>query len=269
LDDSKLPEAEGHTHTGAVAIHRRFGGARVSRIMHPPHQNIAAHGHDWPVITLYRIGGYREQGEHGEAVFDGPSVVLQPAGAAHADVIGPEGLETLSMSFDPAWLKAPLPARTCWRQGGALGAASRRIAMLWLAGDEPAVRAATAALVRAMDEAPERAPRPAWAERVERALADETPTSVIASSLGLNGAWLARAYRAWRGEGMSEALRRRRVERATLALRETSEPLARIAAACGFADQSHMNRAFRAVLARTPLDVRREAAMLAPLARAA
>lgn len=217
------------------------------------------------MLSLYRIGAYREEGEQGEAAFDGPSVVLQPAGAAHADVIGASGLETLAMSFDPAWLNAPLPAHTCWRHGGALGAESRRLAALWLAGDEHGVRQATARFVRAMIAAPAQRPRPAWSARVDEALATDAPTGAIASALRLHPAWLARAYRAWRGEGMGETLRRRRVERATLALRTTHEPLAQIADACGFADQSHMNRAFRVVLARTPLEVRREAAMLAPL----
>ena len=94
---------------------------------------------------------------------------------------------------------------------------------------------------------------------------DAVPEGVVNDRFLPAPAWLARAYRAWRGEGMAETARRRRVERATLALREGAEPLAEIAVACGFADQSHMNRAFRAVLGRTPLEVRREAPLLAGL----
>jgi AraC family transcriptional regulator len=266
LDDSKVTRAEGHSYTGAVTAHRRFAGAQVSRIMHPPHQRIDAHGHDWPVLTLYRIGAYSEQGEDGETVFDGPSIVFQPAGVAHADEIGARGLETLAMSFDPAWLDAALASRTCWRHGGALSAASRRLAAIWLGADEAHARAETAHFLRAMLAAPEAPPRPAWAARVERALDDDAPTAAIAASVGLHPAWLARAYRAWRGEGVMEAQRRRRVERATLMLRESDAALADIAAHCGFADQSHMNRAFHAVLGRTPLEVRREAPLLALLA---
>ena len=66
---------------------------------------------------------------------------------------------------------------------------------------------------------------------------------------------------------MGETVRRRRVERATVQLRASTAPLADIAAECGFCDQSHMNRAFRAVLGRTPLDVRREAPLIDALAR--
>lgn len=264
MDDSKVTPAEGHSYTGAVARQRRFAGGDVARIMHPPHQRIDAHGHDWPVLTLYRIGAYREQGEAGEVSFDGPSAVFQPAGAAHADEIGASGLETLALTFDPDWLGAPLPAQTTWRQGGVIGAASRQLAAVWLSGDEACVRAQTMRFLRGFDE--DAPPRPAWADAVTHALDAETSTREIARAAARNPAWLARAYRAWRGEGLGETLRRRRVERATLCLRETAAPLAEIAAACGFADQSHMNRAFRALLARTPLEVRREAAMLAGLA---
>jgi AraC family transcriptional regulator len=56
------------------------------------------------------------------------------------------------------------------------------------------------------------------------------------------------------------------VERATALLRYGRNGLADIAIAAGFCDQSHMNRAFHAVLGRTPLEVRREAALLRPLA---
>jgi AraC family transcriptional regulator len=274
LDESNVTQAEAHDYTGAVVRHRRLSGADVSRIMHPPGQRIAAHGHDWPVLTLYRLGAYREESEAGAATFDGPSVVFQPAGSAHADEIGASGLETLAMTFDPAWLspetRAALPRRSCWRPGGPLAAASRRLAQTWLAPhvSEAVVRQETSQFLYAVFGAS--APsRPAWAEHVEGALRDETSTRAIAVRLSRHPAWLARAYRAWRGEGIAETLRRRRVERATLRLRASAAPLAEVAIESGFCDQSHMNRAFRAVLGRTPLEVRREAGLLALLRQSA
>ena len=78
LDESKVNQAVGHDYTGAVVEHRRLAGAHISRIMHPPGQRIGAHGHDWPVLTLYRMGGYRERADDGAIELDGPSVVFQP-----------------------------------------------------------------------------------------------------------------------------------------------------------------------------------------------
>jgi AraC family transcriptional regulator len=269
LDDSKVRLGETHDYTGAVVEHLRLSGAQVSRIMHPPGQSIETHAHDWPVLTLFRIGGYREAGEAGERVFDGPSVVFQPAGVEHADEIGASGLETLAMTLDPAWLtpeaRAALPHRTCWRPGGRIAAASRRLANLWMTGrDVEELRIHTSRFLLAMWSA-QTAPHPAWADQVEDWLEEEAATRAIADDVARHPAWLARAYRAWRGEGMGETVRRRRVERATLRLRGSLAPIADVAAECGFCDQSHMNRAFRIVLGRTPLEVRREAAALAPL----
>jgi AraC family transcriptional regulator len=241
--------------------------------MHPPGQRIDAHEHDWPVLTLYRAGGYREHDGDGRSVeFDGPSIVFQPARAAHADEIGACGLETLALTFDPAWLtpeaRSVLPVQTQWRPGGAVAAAAQMLADLVLrTHDENELRIHTSRFLCRAFAAP-RPPHsaPLWGERVKLLLGTEVGTREIARVTSLNSAWLARAYRAWRGEGMAETVRRLRVERAALLLRGGVDALADIAIAAGFCDQSHMNRAFRAVLGRTPLEVRREEALLRPLA---
>src|SRR5690606_24202516 len=194
LDDAKVSEAPMSTalrdgHTGAVVEHRRLDGARLARVMHPPRQRIAPHEHDWPVLTLYRIGGYREVGESGEVEFDGPSVVFQPAGAAHADEIGAAGLETLAMTFDPDWLspeaRAALPERTCWRPGGAVAAASRKLAEVWLRGEASAreMSAATSRFLLAVFAEAETLRRPAWADEAEAWLEREERTGAIAENL--------------------------------------------------------------------------------------
>jgi AraC family transcriptional regulator len=271
LDESNVSE---HSYTGAVVGVRGFAGVVATRIMHPPRQRIAAHGHDHPVLALYRAGAYRETGEEGALLLDGPSVVFHPAGAAHADEVGEAGLETLSLAFDPSWLdgeaRAALPRRSLWRAGGVAACAGRTLARCWLspAATEATLRRATARfalLLFARDAAPPA--RPAWLDHIDAALAHEVRSArALAAELSRHPAWIARAYRAWRGEGLRETLRRRRVERATTLLRASAQPLAAIAVECGFSDQSHMNRCFSAVLARTPLDVRREARLLASLA---
>jgi AraC family transcriptional regulator len=102
--------------------------------------------------------------------------------------------------------------------------------------------------------------RPRWLESVQRALeTDSAPeTRRLARRLGLNPAWLARAYKAAAGEGLHVTARRRRVERALRLLRTTDLPSAFVAVDAGFCDQSHMHRAFRAMVGRTPLQVRAE-----------
>jgi AraC family transcriptional regulator len=263
LDDSKVA---GHSYTGATAELRQTSGAALTRIMHPPGQRIEPHRHDWPVLAIYRLGGYREETDDAANVFDGPSVVFHPAGADHADEVGGAGLETVSLGFDPVWLEPDarlrLPDRSWSREGGAASLAARRLASVWLQplvsdGD---IRSATSRFFLEAIAAPQPR-RPTWFMDIEASIEDRG-----AVAPDLHPAWVARAYRAWRGEGIAETARRRRVERAVQMLRVNSDPLAAIAADAGFCDQSHMNRCFNIVLGRTPLDVRREASLLAAVA---
>jgi AraC family transcriptional regulator len=76
--------------------------------------------------------------------------------------------------------------------------------------------------------------------------------------IGLHPAWLARAYKQTMGEGLASTRCRLRMEVAAALLRESDEPLSKIAVAAGFCDQSHMARVCLAYTARTPLQLRRE-----------
>lgn len=260
-----------HFHGLEIAL-RSFGGARAVRVVHGQGQNIAAHAHDWPSLTLPVIGGCIEEYEGGEQRIAGPSAVLHPAGAVHADRIDEGGMETVSLQFDPDWLRdkglaAGLDRSRCW-SGGRVAAKARGLAAEWndALASEAQLQAATAAFIRAALTSDEK-PEPGWFGLVEAELDQPEPlsTSALATRLKLHPAWLARAYRTTRGEGLPEALRRRRVERATGMLRTTDLAPVEIALAAGFCDQSHMNRGFRALLGRTPLTVRAERERLARL----
>lgn len=249
---------------GAEFDVRRMDGAVATRIVHPGAQSIGEHTHDWPVLSFYRMGAYRERGEAGEVALCGPSVVFHPAGAPHADEIGARGLETLVLEFDPAWLGESLSRRSCYWSGGPAALAAPALAALWLSREAcpDALRAATGRfLARAF--AAEAPPQPTWLGAVDAAVEDQAAdVERLSRRLELHPAWLARVYRAARGEGLHHTLRRRRVEDAVRLIRSSPEGLADIAAHAGFCDQSHMNRAFRAVLGRTPGEVRAEAARL-------
>ena len=243
-----------------LEIHR-FPGVRVLRVVHPGPQQIGEHRHDWAYIGLHTLGRYRETFDGGEAEMAGPSAVLHPPGRPHADEVGWEGLETLTIEFDRAWLAAHgfdrrLDRSLLW-QGGEAGQAARKLARVVTGPcSEAAIGRATGAFLNAAHRS-DPAPRLPWLGHVQAARG-ETTTHELARSLDLNVHYLARAYRAAVGEGIHESARRRRVERAAILLRRTDTPLVDVALSSGFCDQSHMNRCFRAVLGRTPVAVRAE-----------
>lgn len=267
LDVSNIAPAQLHGATGWAADTLHFAGAHLARIMHPPQQSIADHSHDWPGLLLYRLGACREHGEGGEHLISGPCALFQPVGTAHQCEIGEHGYETVTLTFDPAWLardlRTKLPRQSRLWYGGEVAAPSRRLAAAWRSRKEHIIRAETSRFLRLMLGAHERVHPPVWAGAIDEALGEFPSTSALAQRIGRHPAAFARAYRNWRGEGIGATLRRRRVEVASVKLRHSHARLADIAAECGFCDQSHMNRAFRAVLGRTPLDVRSEAGMLA------
>lgn len=251
---------------------RTLPGARALRVVHPAWQAIHEHQHDWPCLTLYALGSYTEAYEGEEISINGPAAVLHPAGGAHANRIHHAGLETISIQFDPSWLRGVgyelrLERAHSW-SGGPVAIAARSLSSEWRnpTSTEAALRCSIGRFVRfALNNL--KVSQPSWLGHVVQALDIDAPvaTQDIARKLDLHPAWLARAYRLATGEGMHETLRRKRVERAAGILREECCPLAQVAAAAGFCDQSHMNRAFRNLVGRTPLEVRSEQRLLTSL----
>lgn len=243
---------------------RHFAGARALRLSDRGGASIPEHAHDWPVLSLFVAGSYRNSSDIGETAVSQPSAMFYRAGERHSNVIGRLGLEQIDLEFDPFWLGLTL--KPSWSpvvnwKGGLAGLQACKLAKLW---SNPAAREADLAaatrefLIRGFDGRPVR--EPAWLPDALRLIEESAALTAnqLACELCLNPGWLAEAYRAAMGEGIGETVRRRRVETAVHMLVSSSESQAQIAAAVGFCDQSHMIRAFHAVLGRTPGEVRRE-----------
>ena len=80
----------------------------------------------------------------------------------------------------------------------------------------------------------------------------------LAASAGLSKFHFARQFRASTGTTPHEFVMRQRLDRARLLLQRTNTPLPEIAATCGFADQSHMNRVVKKRLGATPGTIRNQ-----------
>ncbi len=103
---------------------------------------------------------------------------------------------------------------------------------------------------------------PGWAHVAYEALMDQAGSAHlsiadVARAAGVHPVHLARVFRhAW-GCSPGELLRWRRADRAADLLAGTATPIAEVAAMVGFVDQSHLNRAFRALYGLTPSAFRR------------
>lgn len=239
---------------------RNFSGARVRRVVYRSAARISEHAHDWPVLSLFVLGGVSNETELGETFVACPSATLFWAGAYHRNVIGPLGFEQIEIEFDPAWLGHVPQAPVSQWLGGRASAEARMLARLCgTEVREANLRAALRHFIERASNADER-PRPDWLGTITRRLRADASLSVseLAESIRRHPSWLGTAYKSATGEGLQETAARWRVEHAARLLRETNDAYAAIAADAGFCDQSHMNRTFRRVLGRPPSAVRED-----------
>jgi AraC-like DNA-binding protein len=116
-----------------------------------------------------------------------------------------------------------------------------------------------AAACRSAAPVEDRGPQ-AWLRRAKELL-DDSPTqphglATVAAAAGVHPGHLARAFRQYYRCTLGEYLRRLRVERACGLLRGNT-PLAEIALATGFADQSHFSAVFKLQIGMTPAAYRK------------
>jgi AraC family transcriptional regulator len=241
---------------------RRFHGVSVRRVIDRSRTRVPEHAHDWPLLSIFVIGGYLNKTELGETVIAGPSAILYRAGAAHENAIASSGFEQIEIEFDPAWLgcallpRAPVSRWLGWR----VGAEARALAQICRQeASEERLRAGVQRFVERASGEPKRA-APNWLDGIARRLREDTTLKVnrLAREVGRHPSWLGTAYRRATGEGLLETAARLRVERAACLLRETDRASACIAIEAGFCDQSHMHRTFKRVLGRLPSEVRKD-----------
>jgi transcriptional regulator GlxA family with amidase domain len=89
-------------------------------------------------------------------------------------------------------------------------------------------------------------------------LAADTSLSELAELCGLSRSYFIRAFKQVTGTPPHRWLLMQRVKHAKALLRGTNRPIAEIAVACGFADQSHLTRVFSKAFRISPAAWRRQ-----------
>jgi AraC family transcriptional regulator len=90
-------------------------------------------------------------------------------------------------------------------------------------------------------------------------------TQRVARFAGVSREHLSRSYGRFFGTTIADALRARQLRASYDAVIGSDRPLADIAADCGFADQSHLTRAFGAWIGVTPGALRRRPPRITPV----
>lgn len=219
-------------------------------------ETLPMHAHEHAHFCLVLAGGYTERlGRHDDPRL--PATLLwRPAGVEHAEHHLASGRHLMiEIAPGEAAAAAADPRELGWRHS--LWLAQR----LWVelpARDDLAVEALGFELLAEVLPGGERVERraPRWLRAVDEELRAGyvAPPRVteLAARAGVHPVHLSRTYRRFRGSSIGDAVRALRVRAALRRLAAGREGLAQVAAAVGFADQSHFTRSFRSLTGTTP-----------------
>jgi AraC-like DNA-binding protein len=224
------------------------------------------HRHDRAHLVFVQSGRFVEETDR--ARFDcRPGIVLtEHAQTPHRDVVPePARIFTIELLESAADLPAGVVGESRRGRDGAplanVAAALLRELADWDAFSAAVVEElcaeAVARVRRVRSNACERV-RPGWLTDIAAELANVERTTTVADlarALDVPAYRIQRAFRAVFGESPAQFVRRRKIAAAKELLCGT-EPVAQIAARLGFADQSHLGRAFRRHVGITPSSYR-------------
>lgn len=252
--------------TAAVDRSVAVGPFRVREISYDPLYRQPPHEHDRPSVTVILRGAIRETARRRDAVGAPLSIVVKPAGVEHADLVGPQGVQTLQISFEDAFAReldehgVPLGP---WRWLQAPRASMDFISLLALfrLTAPPATAALEGAVLDALASVSvtgtgtARQP-PMWLNRVQARLDDDESEAVTVTTLaeeaGVHPGYLARAFQRHLGTSVTAYRRRVRLQRAAQAIAASAQPLSRVAHDAGYADHPHLCREFARTTGVTP-----------------
>lgn len=240
-------------------------GYRLWRVDYPPDYRQPLHAHATAGITVVLAGAIRETARRREELASALSVVVKPAGARHADTVGPRGARTVQAQLLD---EDELLARTSadlgpWRwvhAGPGLRPMLELTRTAKRAGPDRALDLVYELLGEVTDSpVPVPGDEPPWLRRAREAIEDDTrrvPVAELAGEAGVHPVSLTRAFRRVHGIALTTYRRRVRLRRAAARIVGSDVPLSRVAHASGYADHPHLCREVKALSGMTPSSLR-------------
>jgi AraC family transcriptional regulator len=220
-----------------------------------------------PHFTLVLAGRLRIAGDEPSRPCEPPAVLFTPAGAGRPSAFEGEGGRRFDVRLDRPVVPdgGALDRRVCHHDGGPSVWVLARLYQEFLLGAELSpiiVNGLVLHLIGSTMRAGRREPENrGWLDAVREALhdgfPDPLPMKTIAAAVGVHPVSLARGFRRRFGVSPGSYARQLRVEHASRALVATAQSVREVASRAGFANPSHLTRAFKLETGMTPHAYRR------------
>ena len=228
-----------------------------------PMLSLPSHSHVRATVSLLRRGSFIESSQTSSQDCRRFDLIVQPAGEAHWNQIGPSGATCFHIAFDPHRLdstRGDAFDRPSHVRGGMLPSLTIRLEQELSSADRGSALALEAVIFEILAQTvrwPARNAVPVFWLRQVRELIEGNAGSqlslrTIAERVGVHPGHLARGFRKHYQCSVGDYLRRVRVEAAMRLIVQARMPLVEIATSLGFYDQSHFTRAFRMRTGTTP-----------------
>ena len=254
------------TFFGAVTRRIDTPAAVLSEIAHAAPRALPDHRHQAAYFCLLVRGSYVEEVDGRTLAYRPFSVGFHSPEISHRDRIGRDGAVFFSIELKPRWLDralAHLPPHPEWGprfvDGDHCALSARLYALHSEASLDPeTVDAALWELLGCLqrERRLREAGRPRWFDACIDLMRAEfgRPLTVleVAAAVGVHPVHLSREFRRRVGLTLGEYLHKVRVRAACAELLDPDRPLAGIALATGFSDQSHFCRVFKSLVGCSP-----------------
>jgi AraC family transcriptional regulator len=260
---------------GAKVRELALPGFNLTEARFSPGQVLPWHGHERASVCLVLDGTNALEFRSATFQLSPFDLAFKPNSAEHRNRYGPSGgARCLILDLDQSWLddlreKGPVLDQPFFFASRAFPNAGRRLYGEFVEPDNLSGLSVEAICAELMVQATRVSSvafpsqiTPPWLQKVRDMLHayyhERLSLEQLARIAAVHPVHLAQTFRVAYSCTIGEYVRNLRVMRAAEALARTNQPLAEIAIACGFYDQSHFNRVFKKHVKITPAQYRKQ-----------
>jgi AraC family transcriptional regulator len=253
---------------GRVIAAAQWEPFRVSETSYARGALLPLHRHEESYLTFVLAGGYQERSTRRTQACAARTVVLHPAGDTHEDDFSERPTRCLNVVVAPSFASRLGDAATPLHrgdvaEGNEVAALGARLSAELRRADHASpliIEGLLLELFGTLSRSSSDTNAPRWLSEalaiVQRRFAEKMTLAEIAEAVGVHPVHLARAFRRHVGTSVGEHVRALRL---TFAREQIAAgvPLTDVAARAGFADQSHLTKAFTRAHGVGPAEYRR------------